>query len=47
MFDLEQIDVILVVLVMAGSLPELQVEHVRGDDLLISSHSVLSSNQLD
>jgi hypothetical protein len=40
--NLEEVDVILVVLVVTRSLPELQVEHVGGDDLIVASHSVLS-----
>ena len=40
--NLEEVDVILVILVVTRSLPELQVEHVGGDDLIVASHSVLS-----
>jgi hypothetical protein len=45
--NLEQVDVIFVVFVVTRGLPELQVEHVGGDDLIVASHSVLSPDQLD
>ena len=32
---------------MSGSLPEFEVEHIGSDDLVVSSHSVLSSDQVN
>lgn len=45
LLHLEHEEVLLVVSVMAGSLPELQVEDIGRDGLLVTSDAVLSSNQ--
>jgi hypothetical protein len=45
--NFKEIDIILVVLVMTRSLPQFEIEHIRSNDFLISSHSVLISNQFD
>jgi diacylglycerol kinase len=47
MLNLEQIDVILVVLIVTGSLPELKVEHIGSDNLVISTDAILISDQVN
>jgi hypothetical protein len=44
---LEQVDVVLVVLVVTRSLPQLQVEHIGSNDLVVPPDTVLSANKLD
>ena len=42
-FNFKQIDIILIVFVMAGSLPQFKIEHIGSDNLTVSSYSVLGS----
>ena len=44
---LKQVHIVLVVLVMAGGLPEFEVEHVGTDDLLVTSYSVFFSHKFE
>jgi hypothetical protein len=44
-FYLEHIDVIFVVLIMARSLPQLEVEDVGCNNFVVPSHSILVSNE--
>ena len=47
LFDVEYEHIVLVILPVAGCLPELTVEHVRGDDFLVPALEVLAlSTQL-
>ena len=46
-FNLEQIDVIFVVLVVARCLPELEIKHIGSDNLIVSSHSVLCPDEIN
>lgn len=45
--NLKQVDVVFIVLVVTRSLPKLEVEHVGSDDLIVSTNTVLITDQFD
>lgn len=47
LFNLEKEEVFLIFGVMTRSLPELEVKHVRGNDLMVASHTVLALDHVN
>jgi hypothetical protein len=46
-FDLEQEQIVLVVFIVTGCLPKLEVVNVGGNDFLVTSHSVFIPHKVD